>query len=317
VALLVEAFEKVDPNTEEAGKRFSSNTAAYPSSVGNAKERKQPNFWSSQSSSQLSYRFNFKLQGLLITSSKKVATDSALAEVHKEKTPTLSREDWRNKCLSSITAVTSNVKGTQSNDCKDPVEFNSKDKHYLPVQHEEVTSFDVNCFEPATETTEDPSEPDDLKEEGEPRTDKDMAFNKIQHTSFWRLLVQHVKTDIFEETETQITGESDANVKELHKLDENDHFQLSSEVNDDDDMNVQMPKLISFELQEKEAIKVVQEAVDAILTCDDQSTLTCNTSDQDRCIENQGQRQEPSPLTKEIEGVKNLVDYAKKPKEEQ
>ena len=69
MALLVEAFEKVDPDTEEAGKRFSSNTAAYLSSVGNAKERKQPNFWSSQSLRQLSDRFNFKLQGLLTTSS--------------------------------------------------------------------------------------------------------------------------------------------------------------------------------------------------------------------------------------------------------
>ena len=44
VALLVEAFEKVDPDTDEAGKRLSSNTAAYLSLVGNAKERKQPNF---------------------------------------------------------------------------------------------------------------------------------------------------------------------------------------------------------------------------------------------------------------------------------
>jgi len=199
----------------------------------------------------------------LTTSSKKVTTDSALAEVHKEKTPTLSGEDWRIECLSSITATTSDVKGTQSNDCKDLAEFNSRNTHYLLVHHEEVTSFDVNCSEPATETAEDPSEPDDLKEDGKPRMDKDMAFNKVQHTTLWRLLVQHVKTDIFEETETQITGKSDANVKELHELDENDQCQLSSEVNDDDYMNVQMPKSISFELQEKEAIKVVQEAVDA------------------------------------------------------
>lgn len=316
VALLVEAFEKVKPDTEEAGKRFSSNDTTCLSSAGNAKERKEPIFESSQGSSQLRDGFNFKLQGLLTTSSREVVTDCALAEVHKEKTPIMSRDNWRNDSPSSITGTTPDVKGTQSNDCKDPAEFNPRDTHCWPLQHEEATSVDLNYSEPATETADNPSEPEDLEDEGNPRTENDMAFNKVRHTSLWSLLVQHVKTDIFEETETQITGEGDANMKELHELDKNDQYQLSSEVKYDDDTNVQMPKSVSFELQEKEAIKVVQEALEAILSCDDQSTTTSNTSDQDSSTENQGRIGEPSPVTKEI-GVKNLVDSVMKPKEEQ
>uniref|UniRef100_A0A803MJD8 Calmodulin-binding domain-containing protein n=2 Tax=Chenopodium quinoa TaxID=63459 RepID=A0A803MJD8_CHEQI len=333
VSLLVKAFEKVNPDPEERAKRLIYTKTEFPdtsSSEGNTKEMEKAVPSDSSHNSELPGDIHLKLDRSQ-NSSSEVVTERVLQESCKDESPGLTRECALNgqSCSSGdpsdINAATSDPISNLSETNKDPTEIdatnapgvppeerkNSKDEAGAQVEEKTLLEEqEVENTELTAKSSKKPPQPEDLEDEWNYSVQNSRSLEKP--TGLWGLILQHVSVDMLEKNESPKTIQIDANVQvgssstEVSDSKTDDSSQLSSRVKSCRDMGVQTPT--SFEFEENEAIKLVEEAVEEILLlqdqiCDTESITSGITSEKGVYGENKGEAIDPSLAATEIAGV--------------
>lgn len=341
VALLVEAFEKVHPDLDERGKGLRCSKAEFLDTTFSEADAKEKEDTVSLTISMFPDGFDLKLNRST-TSTREVTTESVPQEMCKDRTPSLTKEYALNKgnrrsdgpC--DITSATSDATRVLSDTCKDPTEIDEANAPCVPLEQttksrdeagallEQGTSIDeqlVGNTEKASIIAKKPPQPEDLKDEWNYSAHEDRSLEKT--TSLWGLILQQVTTDMLEKTETP-KGEFEAeaqkdSTKTLERRTD-DSAQVSSKTKSCRDMGVQTPT--SFEFQESEAIKVVEEAVEEILLLQDQindtEPMTSSTNLEQGAYSSDNEYvREPSPAATETAGIATLLHSVPTPEEEE
>lgn len=326
VSLLVEAFEKVNPDPEERGKGLSCTKTEYPDIIFSEGDIKEKEDRISLQNSELLEGFDLKPDRSPI-SSREVATEIVPQQFCKDRSPGLTKEYASNRGTSrsgdpcNIIAATSDAIGALSGTCKVPTET---DGTYAPdVQLEEKTNLKYEAGDQLKEGTSigeqlvgnteltskfaKPPQPEDLEDEWNYSAEDSRSMKKS--TNLWGLILQRVSTDMLERNKApqiiEVNEDSQGDsTKALERI-KDDAPQPSSRVKSCRDIGVQTPT--SFEFQENEAIKLVEEAVEEMLLlqdqiCDTESMTSITTSDQEVYSQNNEDAREPSSSAIEITG---------------
>ncbi|KAL2923404.1 Calmodulin binding protein PICBP [Bienertia sinuspersici] len=324
VSLLVEAFEKV-PDSEQRGKGLSCSKTEFLDTACSKEDPHEKEDTIQLTNARCADSFGMKLNKS--SSDKEVTTERIPQEICKERTSGLTNEfaldegNLRSDSLCNIIATASDGIRIPSDTCKDPTDIDGADAPHVPleertnlrnevgVQSEEGTSTDEQLAG-STEETSKPPQPESLKDEWNYRAHKDRSSEKS--TSLWGLILQQVTTDMLEKNDDPKTGEIDADAgaqrdsaKTLERKTA-ESSQVSSKAKSCRDMGVQTPT--SFEFQENEAIKLVEEAVEEILLLQDQISdtkpITSSTaSEQEIYSRSIGDVSEPSLAATETEDI--------------
>ncbi|XP_021866006.2 calmodulin binding protein PICBP isoform X1 [Spinacia oleracea] len=234
VSLLVEAFERVNPDPEGREKGLCYFKTEFPdtiSSEGDTKEKEDTVSTDSSQNSKFPCGFDLKLDRSPI-SSPKVVTERVLQEFHEDRSPGLTKEyvsdgqSWRSGDPCNITAATSDAIRIPSDTCKDVTEMYGKDapgvsleertksRNEIGAQVEEITSIGelkVGNTVLASKLA---------KKLPQPVESQDEWNYSVQHSRFsekstglWGLILQHVSTDMLEKSEAPETVEINANAE--------------------------------------------------------------------------------------------------------
>ncbi|CAO2831645.1 unnamed protein product [Amaranthus hypochondriacus] len=315
VALLVQAFEKVNP--EEKAKKLYYTKTEFPdtsSEEGGIKEKED--IIPSQNS-KFSDSVNLNLE-----TSKTSGTEKVAQEILKDITG-LTNEfvlngEKRSDSPGSATAETSEEICNFSDTCKATTET---DEANAPrVLLEEKTTFKelkerTSVDEPLAGNTKLAfkfskvlPQPEKLEDGWNYSSQYSRSLEKS--TSLWGLILQRVTTDMLEKPETpekcEIEADAHGDSSETSEKKNDGSSQLAYKVKSCRDMGVQTPK--SFDFQENEAVKLVEEAVEEMLLlqdqiCDTESITISTTSDQEVDGDSNGDPIKPSPSDTQIAEV--------------
>ncbi|KAH9621860.1 hypothetical protein KSS87_019601 [Heliosperma pusillum] len=391
VALLVQAFEKVNPDQEERGTglvNLKKEPADYIPLEGNEKKIGET-VVESQHSSESPVSLNLELDLLETASNKKPAIDRVQQDLCEDRKTTLRKEhalngeEMKGETPFKLTDIPSVPISTSSYSCKDPAdsfgdeqgfpanemktedskktvlrkslnstsldkenntsmwglilqhvksdipetveiqssterrvhaEGNSENSSQFPLEgiHDKVadistpTSFELNESAQASKSPEKAYMPNDLKDKGGHSARKSTSLDKVNNTSLWGLILQHVKTEIPEKEEMLLSAEIDTERNSENSSPEGIH-----------DKEADVPTPTRLQSYESEAIKLVQEAVNELLTLpeqasDYQSISSSATSDQ--AIPHQVQdngKEISSPIAAQTEALVDITAASK------
>ncbi|KAK9671141.1 hypothetical protein RND81_12G009100 [Saponaria officinalis] len=292
VALLVEAFERVHPDQEETGAgltHIKTEAADAISLSRNVKENGDTVFESSQQSSESPDSLDLKLDGLVSISNMKLAIDRVPQDRGEGRAPnsgnyhTLNGNEMKGDTPSKLTALPSVQVHTSSDLCKDPTEVSSGvQQRFPPNEIETIEEKLVGNCDQATDVAKKASLPEGLKDEGNHSAQKSKSFDKVNNTSLWSLILQHVKTDVPEKVEVNISTEISTDVNSENSS----HF--SPEVFHEKEVDIPTPT--SFEYYESEAIQLVQEAINELLVLpqqEDNNQCMSSSTTSEQAVSNQ------------------------------
>ncbi|KAL9232615.1 hypothetical protein vseg_007706 [Gypsophila vaccaria] len=286
VALLVEAFEKVNPDQEETrtGLAYLKKESADATSIsGNAKENRGPVYESSQQSSESPNGVDVNLDRLVTISNTKLAIDGVPQDKGEGRAPNLRKDDTLNgeeikgDTPLKLTALPSVEVRTSSDVCKDPTDVSYGDEHRVPPNEMKTVEeqVDGHCKQ-VTRVDKNASCTEGLKDERNHSISSSKSLDRENNTSLWGLILQHVKTDIPEKEDMKTSTGIDADC----------NSENSSQVSPEKlhDKEVDIPTPTRFEFYESEAIQLVQEAINELLVLpdqegDNQSMSSSTTSD--------------------------------------
>ncbi|XP_057520577.1 calmodulin binding protein PICBP-like isoform X2 [Amaranthus tricolor] len=310
VALLVQAFEKVNP--EEKTKRLCYTKTEFPdtsSEEGGIKEKED--IISSQNS-----KFSDSLD-LNLETSKTSGTEKVAQEILKDITGRTNEfvlnGEKRSDSPGSATAETSEEICNFSDTCKATTET---DEANAPcVLLEERTSFKklkerISEHEQLAGNTKLAFKFPKMLPQLENLEDGWNYSSQEKSASLWGLILQRVTTDMLEKPETpekcEIEADAHGDSSETSENKNDGSSQLALKVKNCRDMGVQTPK--SFDFQENEAVKLVEEAVEEMLLlqdqiCDTESITISTTSDQKVNSDSNGDPIEPSTSATQIAEV--------------
>ncbi|XP_074320523.1 uncharacterized protein LOC141657256 [Silene latifolia] len=212
VALLVQAFENVNPDQEERGKALLNLKKEPADDIpleGNGKENGDTVFKSQHSSESL-VSLNLELDLLDTASNKKPAIDRVPQDIYEDRNPTLRKEhalngeEMKGETPFKLTDLPSVAISTSSYSCKDPAD-SFGDEQGFPAN--ENKTFEKQLVEHCDQTTKE------SKKTVLPKSLNGTSLDKENNTSMWGLILQHVKTDIPEKVEMQSSTEREVHTE--------------------------------------------------------------------------------------------------------